>query len=208
MGEVARAPRTVPLSRRLCLLSRQRGARLASLLELRDLPGTVISASSQPWAMAVAEQPGWDSPGAHGAGAARRRGGAVAPSSSTCPGWGELLSSAAPGPAGGWLHEGSRARWHDLRGQEVAWGGPLQSPFNPRTPSLCALAVGLPGGTVGTWQPGRIRPRGDLHRDGAAPTLPVPFHAPPPRSPRSRGGDFPSVGAPPPARPGLTPINK
>lgn len=132
MGEVARAPRTVPLSRRLCLLSRQRGARLASLLELRDRPGTVISASSQPWAMAVAEQPGWDSPGARGAGAARRRGGAVAPSSSTCPGWGELLSSAAPGPAGGWLQEGSRARRHDLQGQEVAWGG---TPFSPV--SLC-----------------------------------------------------------------------
>lgn len=189
MGEVARAPRTVPLSRRLCLLSRQRGARLASLLELRDLPGTVISASSQPWAMAVAEQPGWDSPGAHGAGAARRRGGAVAPSSSTCPGWGELLSSAAPGPAGGWLHEGSRARWHDLRGQEVAWGGPLQSPFNPRTPSLCALAAGLPGGTVGTWWPGRIQPRGDLHRDGGSPHPPRALPRPPPTlAPFPRGG--------------------
>ena len=91
----------------------QRGARLTSLLELRDRPAAVISASSQPWAMAAAERYERGSPGAHGAGAARQRGETVAPSRRTCPGWGAILSGAALGPAGG-QQEGSR--WHSLRG--------------------------------------------------------------------------------------------
>lgn len=55
MGEAARLPLVTPLSRRLCLLRRQWGARLASLLELRDRLPAVIpdSGSSQTWAMAV-----------------------------------------------------------------------------------------------------------------------------------------------------------
>lgn len=85
MGDVARLTRVAPLSRRLCLLRRQRGARLASLLELRDRLPAVIpdSVASQPWAMAVLGTPasrrlarGWPRP--HGAGAARRPGGDMA----------------------------------------------------------------------------------------------------------------------------------
>jgi len=85
MGEVARPTRTAPLSRRLCLLSRQRGARLASLLELRDRLPAVIPGSdvSQPCAMPALGTPAsrrparrWPRP--HGAGAARRPGGDMA----------------------------------------------------------------------------------------------------------------------------------
>lgn len=85
MGEAARLPRAAPLSRRLCLLRRQRGARLASLLELCDRLPAVIpgSAASQPWAMAALGTPasrrlarGWPRP--HGARAARWLGGDMA----------------------------------------------------------------------------------------------------------------------------------
>lgn len=86
MGEAARLPRVAPLSRRLCLLRRQWGARLASLLELRDrlLPAVIPdSAVSQPWAMAALGVPasrrpaqGWPRP--HGARAAHRPGGDMA----------------------------------------------------------------------------------------------------------------------------------
>lgn len=68
MGEAARLPRVIPLSRRLCLLRRQWGARLASLLELRDRLPDVIPVS-QPWAMVVLGTPaswcparGWPRP--------------------------------------------------------------------------------------------------------------------------------------------------
>lgn len=85
MGEAARLTRVAPLSRRLCLLRRQWGARLASLLELRDRLPVVIpdSAASQPWAMAalgvpVSRRPAPVWPCPHGAGAARRPGGDMA----------------------------------------------------------------------------------------------------------------------------------
>lgn len=85
IGEAARLPLVTPLSRRLCLLRRQWGARLASLLELRDRLPAVIpdSGSSQTWAMAALGVPaswrlawGWLRP--HGAGAARQPGGDMA----------------------------------------------------------------------------------------------------------------------------------
>lgn len=102
MGEAVRLPRLVPLSRRLCLLRRQWGARLASLLELHDRLPAVIpdSSASQPWAMAALGTPvflcparDWLCP--HGAGAARRPGRNMAYSSSTCPGSGLLPPSSA-----------------------------------------------------------------------------------------------------------------
>lgn len=194
MGDVARALRVTPLSRRLCLLSRQRGARLTSLLELRDRPAAVISASSQPWAMAAAERYERGSPCAHGAGAARQRGETVAPSRRTCPGWGAILSGAALGPAGG-QQEGSR--WHSLWG-DSEWHG-VTSPA-AQMPRLAAS------------QRDRRLHRGDFslrtqictEPPHPAPAATTPRISPFPGKGRGGGRIFPA----PPARPGLTSINK
>lgn len=187
MGDVARALRVTPLSRRLCLLSRQRGARLTSLLELRDRPAAVISASSQPWAMAAAERYDRGSPGAHGAGAARQPGETVARSRSTCPGWGAILSSAALGPAGG-QQEGSRR--HSL------WGGQRAARCDlPCCPdaATCRIPAGSPVALRGP-QP---QEDADLH---GAPPPPQPHEYPRSRG-KGAGGDFP--GAPRSPRPDL-----